>query len=360
MAVAWLPQRAIAADSIYDAVKISVDMTAKDAVAARSQGMAKAARRGLDIVLKRLVPLSALPQLPPLGDTEIDAMLNGVSIRAEQNSTTRYVATLDVSFNGAAVRQYLEKANVPYGVARAPSISILPLVIEGGAVKSEGEEGWLQAWEALDIPHSMTPATILRPRPTLDVETVKALLAGNAQAYDAMQADYGYAPLVVAVGQKEEGVFVTRLAGADAVGAINFGREDKLQGLDAKEAAANAAAVAFGIIENRWKVTQAHADAPATKVRYEREPGAEARAPAEVPRNVAAVVEFSGLKDWQDMRSRLMRVAGLQALEVNSLSARAASVTFDYAGPLGELQSVLAENGFSFGDRNGTFVLRNR
>ena len=43
-----------------------------------------------------------------------------------------------------------------------------------------------------------------------------------------MQADYGYGPLVLAVGEAAKGEFVTRLAGTDSVGAINFGRSDKL------------------------------------------------------------------------------------------------------------------------------------
>ena len=92
-------------------------------------------------------------------------------------------------------------------------------------------------------------------------------------------------------------------------------------------------------------------------------PPPRSRAPrprAKSPRNVVAQVEFSSLKDWQDIRGRLMNVAGIEALEVNSLSARAASVTFDYAGSLGHLQKVLGQNGFEFGDREGTFVLRSR
>jgi len=193
---------------------------------------------------------------------------------------------------------------------------------------------------------------------------VTAVLAGDAQALASMQGDYGYGPLVIAVGETADGEFVTRLAGADSVGPINFGRSEKLGG-DGKAAAREGAATAFAIIENRWKVTQS-GDAPATEVKYEEGtegvPGAGETSPpkGEIPRNVVAQVEFSGLKDWQDIRGRLMNVAGIQALEVNSLSARAASITFDYAGPLGRLQRELGQNGFLFDERDGTFVLRSR
>jgi hypothetical protein len=361
----WVSSPAGAADSLYDVAKLSVDITAQDAVAARDMGMADAQIRAVKIVMQRLVPLSAQEQLPEFSQEEAEGMVNGVSIRKEQNSTTRYLATLDVSVNEQAVKRLLQEQGIAYSEERAPPISLLPVVIAGDSVKSEGAEGWRQAWEDLDLSHSMTPATILRPRQDLDAATVKAVLAGDAQALAAMQGNYGYGPLVVAVGEAADGNFVTRLAGADSVGAINFGRSDTLSG-DAEATAREAAATAFAIIENRWKVSQS-GGVPPTEVNYappgtEPVPGAagEAPPPAEVPRNVVAQVEFSGLKDWQDIRGRLMKVAGIQALEVNSLSARAASVTFDYAGSLGRLQKELDQNGFVFAEREGNFVLRSR
>jgi hypothetical protein len=353
-----------AADSLYDVAKLSVDITAEDAVAARATGMAEAQMRAVGIVLQRLVPLSAQEQLPELSQEDVEGLVNGVSIRKEENSTTRYIATLDVSVSERAIKQRLQDQGIPFSEERAPSISILPLVIAGGSVMGEGGEGWRQAWENLDVSHSMTPATILRPRPDLGFETVKAVLAGDTQALATMQGDYGYGPLVIAVGEAGDGKFVTRLAGADGVGPINFGRTDKLGG-DAKAAAREGVATAFAIIENRWKVTQS-GNAPTTQVNYEEgtegAPGAGGTSPpkGEVPRNVVAQVEFSGLKDWQDIRGRLMNVAGIQALEVNSLSARVASITFDYAGSLGRLQTELGQKGFLFDERDGTFVLRSR
>ena len=351
------------ADGPYDVAKISVDITAQDAVAARAQGMAEAQMRAVKTVIERLTPLSVREQLPELSKEDVETMVNGVSIRAEQNSTTRYIATLDVSVNEQAIKQLLQEQGIPYSEERAPPISLLPVVIAGDSVKSEGDEGWRQAWEDLDLSHSMTPATVLRPRQDLDVATIKAVLAGDAQALAAMQGDYGYEPLVIAVGEAAKGSFVTRLAGTDGVGAIKLGRSDTIGG-DAKAAAREAAATALGIIENRWKVSQS--GEVSTEVNYAPGtepvpgPGGEGAPPAEVPRNVVAQVQFSGLKDWQDIRGRLMNVAGIQALEVNSLSARAASITFDYAGSLGKLQKELDQNGFVFVESEGTFVLRSR
>ncbi len=357
--IALLGGQAQAADSLYVVAKVTVDATAQDAVAAKAKGMADAERNALNVVLKRLMPVSAYAQLPDLGEQDVDDLIQGVSIRSEQNSNTRYLASLDVSFNSAAVKQLLDSQNIVYSEARAEAISILPLVLDGASVKSEGAEGWLQVWESLDLANSVTPAMILRPRADLTAETVKSVLGGDAQAYALLQSAYSYAPLVVAVAEVDGGKVVTRLVGADSVGPINYGHSDPITG-NAKDAAKGAAAVAFGIIENRWKVTQDQTPAP-TEVKTEGTTGqAPAAGTAEVPRNVEAMVEFTGLKNWQEIRARLMQVAGIQALEVNALSARAASVTFDYAGSLGKLQTELGQSGFALDEKDGTFVLRSK
>jgi hypothetical protein len=271
---------------------------------------------------------------------------------------------LDISLNEQALQQFLQDQNISFSEARAPSISILPVMLDGGSVKNEGAEGWREAWEDLDLSHSVSPATILRPRPDLDAGTVKAVLAGDPPALASMQEDYNYGQLAIAVGELDHGQFVTRLSGTDAVGPVTFEQSDKLTG-DAKTAARNAAGIAFGVLENRWKMSQ-EGEAPATEVKHEEGAGTGAETegksnePAEVPRNVVAEVEFSGLKDWQDIRGRLMNIAGIQGLEVNSLSARAASITFDYAGSLGKLQTELGQNGFELGEKDGNFVLRSR
>jgi uncharacterized protein DUF2066 len=354
-----------AADSLYDVAKVSVDTTAKDAVAARNTGMAQAEMRAMNILLERLVSQSVREQLPAFSHEEIEDLVSGVAVRKEQTSTTRYIATLDVRFNEYAVKQFLADNAIPFSEERAPSISILPLMLAGDSVTSEGDVGWRQAWEGLDLSHSVTPGTILRPRPDLAAATVKAALSGDADALAAMQSAYGYGGLVLAVGELKGDSLTTQLVGEDGAGAINVSLSEAVGG-NAKLAAEKVAAASLATLETRWKMTRSGGEVPGVpaEATYEESPvpGAEEApgAPAEVPRNVVVLVEFSGLRDWQQIRSRLTQIAGLQALEVNSLSARGASVTFDFAGSLDRLQAALGQNGFALEDRNGMFVVRSQ
>jgi hypothetical protein len=358
--LAGLPPTRAADDDPYTVAKISVDVTDKSAVAAKNKAIAEAGEQALYTVLSRVVPFSALGQLPALPPLTAEALVNGLSIRKEQYSTTRYIATLDIILNEQGVKQLLAAYGVPTNDARAPMISVLPVTLEGDKVKT-GNNAWRQAWLDVDVTHGLAPANVLRPRPDLEAGTVRAVLAGDQSAYASLQGQYGSAPLVVAVGEPVGGgQFVTRLAGEDGVGRINYGRSDQVGGEEANGAARDAAAFAYAIIENRWKAMQSSGGA-ATPVRYQ-EDGAQAPgAPqGEPPRNVVAVVPFSGLKEWQDIRARLVHVPGIQGLEVNSLSPRMASITFDYAGSLGLLQKVLGDYGFAFENRDENFVLRPR
>ena len=349
-------------DTPYTVSKIAVDVTAKNAVAAKAKAMADAQKRGIDTVLRRVVPFSFSAKLPDLQPQQVETLVNGMAIRKEQYSTTRYIATLDVIFNEQGVKELLTSLGIPTSEERAPMISVLPLVIDGNKVKSLNEP-WRQAWLDLDLSHGLTPANVLQPRPELEAGMVRAVLAGDAGAFAAVQRDYGSAPLIIAVGQKVEGGrFVTRLAGTDGVGRINYGRSGKLSGT-APKAAQDAASFAYAVLENRWKATRAAPDPVAAPVNYEEgstPPPQAAPQQGEPGRLVTAVVVFAGLKEWQQIRGRLAQVPGLQRLEVNSLSARTASITFDYAGTLGHLQQVLGQNGFSFENREEAFVLRAR
>jgi len=352
-------REASAAQSLYDVAKITVDTTAKNAVAARANGMAQAQMRALKILLGRIVPLSVQAQLPEFTRTEVEELVIGVAVRKEQTSTTRYIATLDVRFNPYSVRQFLADYAIPMTEEQAPTISILPVVLTGDGVTGGGDAGWRKAWEDLDLANSVTPANLVQPQAGLDASAVKAALGGDPDAYAALRSTYGYGGLVIAAGEFKGGKLRARLAGEDAVGAISFDQTYPSTGAGA------AAGAAFASIEQRWKTMQ-EGGAPSAAAAYD---GARPAEPADtaqpsshavVPRNVVALVEFTGLRDWQEIRSRLTQIAGLQALEINSMSARAAAVTFDFAGPLDRLQTALGQNGFVLEQRNGTLVLRSQ
>ncbi|XSG81439.1 MAG: hypothetical protein ACPW61_10180 [Methyloligella sp. ZOD6] len=376
-----------AAGSLYEVDKIDVDVTADNAVAAQKKAMAEAQAKGAEILFRRLVPPEAHDRLPKLSAAEVEALVAGVSIGKERYSTTRYIASLGVSYSEPGVQQLLASYGLPIDDSRAMEIKLLPVVVDqSGAPQQEGEmtKAWMEAWESVDLQHAVAPASLVKRSGMLDQQRLSEILNGNIDAYEFLQNEVG-GPLVIAVAEQRGETFATRLFGADAVSEIDLIKDVPVGG-DVEAAAATAAEQGFAALQDRWKSMQSGAatalpegsQPPSGGDRWfnfggrQQQPAAqpeprngggwfnfgrreEAPAPAEY---IVARIEFQGLMGWQEARSRLANVPGIQRLEVNSLSPQGASITFDYAGSLDRLQQDLAQNGFSFEPGQGEYVLR--
>ena len=71
-------------DTPYTVSKLAVDVTAKNAVAAKAKAMADAQKHGIDTVLRRVVPFSFSGKLPDLQPQRVETLFNGMAIRKEQ------------------------------------------------------------------------------------------------------------------------------------------------------------------------------------------------------------------------------------------------------------------------------------
>ncbi len=338
----WLPTPAHSA-SVYVAAKVSADATAKDAVTAKRRALATAEQRALEQVLKRLVPFGAYERLPVASASAIQGMLENFSVRSEQNSATRYIATLDYRFRAAQVRSFLQKHGIAFTEVQAPPVTVLPVYVEKGQVVSHGRDPWRQAWLALDLDHALTPVKLARHGSALTRETVEAIAGGDNEAFAALAEKHGTTTLVLAVAERaEDGArLATRLVGLDASGGLALARSDRVSAGDTAATARRAALVSLKIIEGRWKTTQAVPGDGEAAARH----------------TVDLIVQFSGQAQWQEIKSRLARIPGVQALEVTSLSARSAAIRFRFPGGAPRLGGQLAAHNLRLDAQDGAWVL---
>ncbi|MEG6509933.1 DUF2066 domain-containing protein [Methyloligella sp. 2.7D] len=380
---------AFAASSLYDVDSIDVDVTASDAVAAQKKAMAEAQAKGADILLKRLVAPSDYAQLPKLSAQEIEGLVTGVSIQSERYSTTRYIATLGVSFSPPAVQQLLASRGLMINDQRAPEIKILPIVLNG-QVQGDDPFGWYNSWANLDLSHGLAPATVVTPINWLTTERLGAILNGDYNAFQFLENQYGGGPLVIAIAELGSDpavgqVLVTRLYGADSTGDVDSSQMEPIENGDIQAAALRAAQMNYSEIENRWKATTAQVSMQQQRPRRQKKRGGflsnffggqeeqvaapmpppmpAAPPPMEMPaaaakQNISATVEFAGLDGWQQMRQRLNSVPGVESLAVNSLSPNNAFVTFGYAGSMQAFEDQLAQNGFYLEQGMSGYVVR--
>lgn len=331
-------------NSLFTAAKVSVDVTAKDAVAAKEQALDEAKKRALRTVFKRLAPYSAYDRLPQVKPDGIDDMLSNFMIRSEQNSRTRYLATIDFNFRDEAVRRQLTGSNIIYSDVQSPPVTVLPIFISDGKVDSTGRDPWRKAWLDLDLSHAVTPVTLAHLGTSLDAGGVSAILAGQGDGFAKLRETQKSDRLVLAVAEQKQGTdrLNLKLYGVDGAGSFALAQAIRLPKGDVGAAASRGAKLALSVLETRWKVTQSFS-------------GGDDADPAR--HAVALTVEFSSLREWQDIRSRLAKVPGVQALETASLSARSADVTLRFPGGAPSLAAKLPAYRMSLVDVGGGALL---
>lgn len=331
--------------SLYTVARLSIDMQAADAVTAKAKALASAKRQALATVLRRIAPFNSGEQLPQLSDKDIDNMVQGFAVQRERNSPTRYLATLDFTFDAQAVRSLLAEKGIPLSDQQADMISVLPLYVTNGKIDHSGRDPWRAAWNALDLTHAVVPVKLVRAGPSLTLESLSGILGGDPKAFVELRDKVKAEKLILAIAEPTADVnaFTSQLFGFDRVGAIGLKRHDTVVAGDLQAAATYAASISQQVLDGRWKLLQSPSSA-----------GGEGQAVA-----FDLFVEFSGMSQWKDMRSRLTKVPGVNGLDVKSLSARSAQIGLQYPGGAENLANAVGAQGLTLdGSIGNAWVLR--
>ena len=344
--LAWLgPALAKPGPTAYTVAKVSVVADAKDAVVAKQNALAMAQQDALRILLKRMTHWRAHSRLPVLEDAMVERMIDGFAVRRESNSTTRYMATLDFNFEPNAVRDLLNRFGLPYTDQQAPQVLLLPVMLEAGGLKTGTSNAWYAALSAIDGEHALTPVKLAAPRADFSPSMISDLSNHSRELFETLKYQYRAENLVLAAAEVDAQAtqLQVRLVGHDAVGDFAISRTYRIYDRDTHEAAAMAAEVAVKVIEGRWKTT--------------RLASLGALADAGPLETVALTAQFSGLKEWREMRARLQKVPGLQALDIKALNARAANITIDFPGGAAGLAKAAQSQGLAVEQRGREWVL---
>ncbi len=348
-ACAALPLAAPKGPTIYTVAKVSVTADADNAVTAKEKALAEAQQIALRALLKRMTPYNVQARLPVLENDIVERMVDGFAVRRESNSNTRYIATLDFTFEPAAVRDILNRFGLPYTDQQSPQVLMLPVMTEGGAPRPASTNPWFEALSGVDAEHSLTPVKLAAPRD--DVSSMIGGLSTNGRSlFETLTYQYRSENLVLAVAEVDPQITTLRmrLLGKDAVGNFSLDRTFRIPDRDIDYTANLAAQVAVKVIEARWKLTRlASQGVTATS------------GPAEV-QTVALIAQFSGLKAWQEMRVRLQKVPGLQGLDVKALNARGANITVDFPGGAERLAQAAQSQGLALEQRGPDWLLVTR
>lgn len=332
---------------VFTVAKVAVEAEARDAVEAKQIAIVQGQQTAFRALMKRLTHSSLHARLPQLDDTMVERMIDGFSVRRESNSTTRYIATLDFSFEPGAVRGILNQFGLPYAEQQAAPLVVMPVLTDAGAARPATGNPWYGALDAVDFEHSLAAIRLAPPRPDLAPASLAG--PGGRDLIEALKQQNRADNLVVAFAEADpqRTKLKVRLIGQDSIGRLSLERNYPITGGNVDQAAAFAAKVSVAILEGRSKATRL----------------ASLSAMGGAPANLETVsmsVQFSGLKQWQGMRQRLQQIPGLQGLDVKSLNARGATITLEFAGGADRLAQAVQAQGLIIETRGGELLLMPR
>jgi hypothetical protein len=203
---------------------VPVDVTAKDAAAARDQAIAVAQSKAFDKLVKELVTDPAQQARIHPSQQEIESFVQDFGVESERVSTVRYIGLYDVRFRESRVRRYLADSGVSVvagtTVADQPDEGMNQQPQESGgvatpypiAVQVAGIEGWVQLRNQLTgvpgVRHVAIDAL------TRDAAALTLDFAGDVVALQAALSSSGYVLVQTAPGNAAgPGMFQLRSAG---------------------------------------------------------------------------------------------------------------------------------------------------
>jgi hypothetical protein len=350
---------AAASDDVFTVGSYPVDAQAANAVAAKKKAMADGQQSAFRSLLKRLVPVTDFDRLKRLSTLKSSGFLEGVSVRSERNSSTRYIASLDFSFRPDSVRSVLQQEGIPIVEDQAREITVVPIVrnADGSIDSGPGARAWTDVWKSLDLEHSLTPFSLQPIKPELQPDLLKSAAEGRGGAERALAAAYGSPYVVLAIAEADPAAkrLTVTLSGIDAVGGINLRRNYRIFDGDTAYAMELSAVIGLGILEGRWKAKKIPPVAAAASSAY---------APAYSSNSsgggtqVAIRAQYQSLMEWSDMRRRLLNLPGVDDVRIEAESARAADLTIRFPGGASELATALYGSGLALENGSERLILR--
>jgi len=330
--------RAVAANSrVFTIAAYPVEATAKDAVAAKEKAHADGQQAALGALFKRLVPVTAYNQLGRVAQANAAQLIDGVAVCSESNSSTRYIASLDFTFQADAVRELLQREGVPFVEQQAPQLVLIPIVSEGGKYRAAGGS-WNQVWKGLDLENTLSPVKVEPLAATITPTAIQATMGGGGvdQAFASYKANY----LVVASAEVDSASkrLEVVVAGEDATGPFSWKHSYRLQDGDVAYTMELAAVITLGVLEGRWKAANSDVSGAG---------GVAAASAASAGPEIQIEAEFANSAEWNEMRGRILDLPGVDDIRIGAVSAGTAQMSLRYQGGAAMLADAVAAQGLS-------------
>jgi hypothetical protein len=329
--------------NLYMIEDVKVDVTAASSQEARTSAIAEAQRRAFRQLLARLLPESEHSHFYDLGDQDIEFAVQDFEITNEKITKVRYIGTFIIRFNPAAVGKILSRRGqtIQPQVRVSSETLIIPLFEKDQHILLwEETNPWFTAWVQGQEQQGKATKWVIPVGDLADIRDLSAAdaLAGNHLGMTKMLNRYGLERATI--------VLLKITAEGPKLELKQFSNEGMIATLGPLPLEGTDLDIAL-IVQNAF-----------SKARELLPQLAMAAQASLVPQKMALSVDFSGLREWLEIKHMLEQSPSIKELAVTSLNRTHAEVSFQHVGAHHVLESFVGTHGFSLhGGDNGKWRL---
>ena len=198
----------ITSKKVFVIENVAVDETSSTALKAREKALEIGQKRAWKKLLERMIFPETVKKVADIPYSELRSLIRGYEVMRERTSTVRYLADLNVTFNGNEVRQFFLNNNIDYAETPSAPVLVVPLLIRQGAASLwETPNPWRDAWQ--NLPEQRGLVDIRVPVGDLaDIRDIAAIqaLRGDQKKLKKIAKRYNAKTIVVAKAFKRFGI----------------------------------------------------------------------------------------------------------------------------------------------------------
>ena len=316
---------------------VDVDMTARSANEAKQQALEDGQRKAFQILLERLSAPKDRAHLPKADGTEY---VTDYAIQSERASAVRYLATLDVRFNPAAVRKLFKNAGLAMIEPVVHPVVVIPVWHGNGQIQVWEDNPWRATWlsqgkgglVAMVVPGEKDNTTV----------TPEQVVAGSEPELQTLGGRYHTNDVVVLTadmsgdGRKLDVVPLVVRGGMLTVPPVTIiaksgEPQDQMLARAVRQLVQNMEQQVRQSVETNSALPQ---DA------------------------VSAIVPVSGLDEWVWVRDRLSRGGLIRSWDLISLTRSEAALLLHLGGDAAKARAALVNLGFEVQVNDGYWLIK--
>lgn len=334
---------------VFTVENVDVDITADNAINARTQAFEAAQIKAFDILAERMLDEEGIIDFKKPEPAMLSTLIDDYEVTKEKLSAVRYVGTYTFRYNKNSVMRVFAKEQKTYTSTKSPQLLILPFYqTEQKTTLWRPDNLWKHAWARSKLTHALIPTTL----PLGDLQDVSdigdhEMHAMRSQNLQSILGRYQAKDAVIVHAQADEHLSLVQHPNQSATGALTVttyrtgtGRPVQVDQflITAQEDQTLSQMLDTGVLKVKsflkkdWK-QKAQVITSAANA------------------SMKALIPISSLGDWASIRASLNGVGLINDIAITSLSPRQAEVTLNYTGTLEQLRFSLEQAGLALDRR---------